>query len=166
MAKRHLLSLILGNGKITLDEVFHVIKCMCSASRRRKLQSVANIHSTDNNNINEATSTSTTSTTFTTSTTTSSTTSTPPSSPSSPKSFHHTSGEVSLSSEEVEKMFNLVDKDSNGYWSLDEFIEGVSAHPAFARMLNTTPENDRQLQRRPAAVPRQQHCWNSTELNA
>ena len=96
-----------GDGRITLDEVFHVVKCMSTANNRRR-----NIFSgngtTDSGNSSSL------------------------------------NTDAQLSTEEVEKMFKIVDKDSSGYWSLDEFIDGFQTHPVFVKMLHAAPVSNRQ----------------------
>ena len=47
--------------------------------------------------------------------------------------------EVAVTGSEVEDMFREVDLDSNGYWSLEEFVNGMQNHPAFVSMLKTVP---------------------------
>ena len=45
------------------------------------------------------------------------------------------SAQIALRTAEIEHMFKMVDKDSNGYWSLDEFLSSMQSHPAFLKML-------------------------------
>ena len=43
--------------------------------------------------------------------------------------------QVALRTAEIEHMFRMVDKDSNGYWSVEEFVSSMQKHPAFLKML-------------------------------
>jgi len=97
-----------GDGRITLDEVFHVVKCMSSATNRRR----RNMFSGSGNTVSGSSSS--------------------------------LNSDAHLNSEEVANMFKIVDKDSSGYWSLDEFIDGFQTHPVFVKMLHAAPKSNRQ----------------------
>ena len=48
--------------------------------------------------------------------------------------------QIALRTAEIEHMFKMVDKDGNGYWSLDEFLGSMQSHPAFLKMLKIVDE--------------------------
>ena len=55
------------------------------------------------------------------------------------QSSHRRRGERVLS-QEVRDMFEKVDLDSNGSWSMDEFISGMMDNPKFIRLLKVVPD--------------------------
>ena len=38
-------------------------------------------------------------------------------------------------------IFHNIDADQNGYWTLDEFVEGISSHPELVKILHTDLRN-------------------------
>ena len=52
------------------------------------------------------------------------------------------------SNQEVRDMFQTVDLDSNGSWSMDEFVAGMVANPKFIRLLKVVPDTTRKRRRR------------------
>lgn len=83
-----------GTGRVTLDDVRHVIVCIQNNLRRRTSSFVS----------------------------------------------------LKVNDKEVREMFEAVDVHSRGYWTVDEFIEGMDVNPAFVRMLYTAPTSNRQKQ--------------------
>jgi len=43
------------------------------------------------------------------------------------------------SEEYISLIFDAVDDDGNGYWTLDEFIQGVQDHPVLMKLLHSSP---------------------------
>lgn len=50
-----------------------------------------------------------------------------------------------VTSEQIEEMFKVIDLDCNGYWSLEEFEIGILRHPEFVRILKLKGDRSRDV---------------------
>ena len=72
----------------------------------------------------------------------------------------HTNGESDETrTGKIADIFKIVDTDSNGFLSREEFIEGMKLHPTFSKLLSMAPSSKKaERTRKHANCPRGEHC--------